>query len=491
MGRMPPAKSPFANLLFYAVTGLVVLCFNFARANDPLQPSIPVLPEKKEDGFPRRLQIALPRSERSTNENIKADGKNDNDKQTEKEEEEKKQAAIAQKKEAEARKKFKPAGVPLSLAECLDIAMRTQPTIKAAQSSLAASTYGYLSLMRLNRVAEVLSPDLPIRRMQAQKGIAVAAAEVQKAQQETTYDVSRMYYTFVYAIQQEQTANSVIEEMEIYYEAAETMLNLGGMPNKKLDQFTLYALQDVIIRIRKMRDKAILGQKQALNAMKEAMGLDPRTELYPRDTELPIMGGDVTENHVVELALGRRCELIQAASAVDVFRLEVCAQARIKHRQSSPTFAQGSDLHSRIYPASIRNGEYKPGVVPPEMPTVVVGKVEDRVARVTELSIRQDAVYEKAVGLVRLEAINAFLGWQTAVSNTKEAKNRYERGKKLVGEARKAATTKQDPELLVRMEAMAGEAQAEYVEAVFKQIEALIHMERVTAGGVIPAFPGR
>jgi len=263
------------------------------------------------------------------------------------------------------------------------------------------------------------------------------------------------------------------------------------MPNKKLDQFTLYALQDVIIRIRKMRDKAILGQKQALNAMKEAMGLDPRTELYPRDTELPLMSGDVTESRVVELALGRRCELIQAASAVDVFRLEVCAQARIKHRQSSPTFAQGSDLHSRIYPASIRNGEYKPGVVPPEMPPVVVGKVEDRVARVTELSFRQDAVYEKAVGLVRLEAINAFLGWQTAVANVEGAKSRYERGKKLVEEARKAAPTKQDPELLVRTEAMAGEAQSEYVEAVFKQIEALIHMERVTAGGVIPAFPGR
>jgi outer membrane protein TolC len=299
-----------------------------------------------------------------------------------------------------------------------------------------------------------------------------------------------MYYTFIYALQQEKTASMVIEDMELFYKVAEDLLN-QGVPNKKLDQFTLYNLEDLIAKVRKLREKAVLGQKQALYALKEAMGVEPSFPIFPGESELPVMGGDVTMDRVVELALALRPELVQAASAVDVYRLEICAQARIRHRSVHPTFAQGSDLHARILPTPIRNGEYRPGAVPPEMPNVLVGRVEDRVARATELSLRQDAVYEKAYGLIRLEAVNAFLNWQAAAQRADESKKRFDRSRKVVEEALKAAPTKQDPELVVRTEALAGETQAEYVDAVFKLIESLIHLERVTAGGVRPSFPGR
>jgi outer membrane protein TolC len=394
-------------------------------------------------------------------------------------------------KEPEKKPLFQPVGSPLSLAQCLDLAMQNQPAIKAAQHGLASATRGYLALGNMRKISDLLSPDLPFRRMQAQKGIIVSTAEVQQAQRDTTYDVTRMYYTFVYAKQQEQTAASVIEDMELYYKVAEDLLKAGGMPNKRFDQFTLYALEDVITRIRRLRDKAVLGQKQAILALKEAMGIDPNFPMVPKDGELPVMAGEVTADQVVELALARRAELVQAAAGVDVFRLEVCAQASIKHRQVVATFAQGSDLHSRVLPLPVRNGEYRPGAIQPEMPTMLVGRVQDRVARATDLSARQDEVYNKVVGLIRLEAGNAFLNWQATAERVADTKKRFERGRKLVEEARAAAATKQDPELLVRNEALSGETQAEYVEAVFKHLEALILLEKVTAGGVLPAFPGR
>jgi outer membrane protein TolC len=388
--------------------------------------------------------------------------------------------------------KWTPKGEPIGLAASLAIGFENAPTIKAAQASLASSTAGYLALQNFHRGLDLLRPDLPIRRQQAQRGISVGTADVLKAQQENVYDISRLYYTYVYATQQEYTATEIVEQMENFYEIANEILRSGAAgPNAKINQFTLYALEDAIGEIRRLRERATLGRKQALFAWKEAMGVGPEREIYPADKELPLMGGHVTQEQVVEFALSRRAELVQAAAAVDVSRLEICAQDRVRNGTSLNTFAAGSDLHSRNMPAPVRNGEYRPGAVAPEMPTTLVGKRSDRVARAYELAKHQEAVYEKAVGLIRLEAINAFLYWQSAVERVKEAKVRFDRGQKILEESRKAAAAKPDPELLVRNEALAGKAQAEYVEAVQKQIEALIALEKVTGGAVVPTFPGR
>jgi hypothetical protein len=61
----------------------------------------------------------------------------------------------------------------------------------------------------------------------------------------------------------------------------------------------------------------------------------------------------------------------------------------------------------------------------------------------------------------------------------------------MVDEAQKVAAVKQDPELLFNNETLAGRAQADYVEAVLEHLKALAALERVTAGGIVPAFPGR
>ncbi len=385
-----------------------------------------------------------------------------------------------------------PAGPPLSLGECLAIAMERQPSVKAAERSLAASQAGYQALVNLPFYASLVSRDIPVRKQQALRGITIAAAEVDKVRHDVTYDVARLYYTYVYAKQQEQTANDVIEQMEIYYDVAKKIWETGIRdPKIRVDQFTLYALRNQITEVRLLRVRAETGRKQALDALKEAMGVEEGFQFVPRDAELPLMGGTVTKEQVIALALARRAEMTQAAAGVDAFRLEVCAQEKARGLKV-PTLAAGSDLHSRQVPMAVRTEtEYRPGGVAPEMPVGLVGRKEDRVARAAEFSQRQDAVYEKAANLVRLEAASAYLTWESATKRMAEAKRRFEDANKMVEDSRAVAATRQDPELLINNEALAGRARANYVEAVLDHLKSLAALERVTAGGVCPAFPGR
>lgn len=389
-------------------------------------------------------------------------------------------------------KAWVPSGPSHTLADCLQIGQCRQPAIEAARASLAASERGYISLFDLSRIAVLVRPDLPFRKRQAERGVCAAAAEVLKAQQENTYDVSRLYFTYVYATQQEQTAAEIVEQMETFYESAVEFLKLEVPdPKVKINEFTLGTLDGVISEVRDLREKASVGRKKAMAALKEAMGVEPEYEFIPAAKELPLMTGVVNQDMVLIHATCRRPELVQAAVVLDVTRLEVCAQAANKRAQKSETFASGSDLHARHFPAPLRNGEYRPGAVIPEMPAHLVGRVEDRVARANEYVRHQEACYNKAVGLVKLEATNAYLNWESAVERVKDTKDRHERAQKLVEKSRAAAAAKMDPELLVRNESLASQAQSRYVQAVYDEVLALIALEKVCGGGIIPAFPGR
>ena len=386
-----------------------------------------------------------------------------------------------------------PTAAQLSLGECLAIGRDKQPMIRAAYHSYRAGAVGAGALDRLGFVAGVVTPDLPFRKQQASRGLALGAAEIQKVAQESTQDITVLYYSYVYARRQELTASEIIEQLEIYYELAEGIVKSGVRdPKMRLNQFSLYALQNVISEIKTQRLKAETGRRLALEALRDAMGADAALDFVPATKDLPLMlSGEVTQEQVVSEALARRPELAQAAAGVDAFRLEVCAQASVKRTRQVPTLASGSDLHSKQVPMAVRNGEYKPGALAPEMPVSLVGKTEDRVARATELSLRQDALYDRTAGLVRLEAAKAYLAWDAATRRVYEAKKKYERGRQLVEESRSAAIAKQDPEILVTNEALAGKAQTEYAEAVFEHIKALAALERITAGGIVTQFPGR
>lgn len=391
----------------------------------------------------------------------------------------------------DAWKAWQPPGQPLTLGQCLAIGQEKQPAIVAATASLAAAERGYLALVGLRRAAELFSPDLPVRRQQSQRGLTAKCAEVTKVRQENTYDICRLYYTYVYATQQEQTASEIVAQLEVFYDLLRDLLKLPPDPKLKVNEFTLGPLDAVIAEVKDLREKASTGRKKALYALQEAMGVGPEFEFVPAEKELPLMGGSVDLDTVVNLALSRRSELVQAAALVDVTRLEVCAQEKLGLERRAHTFASGTDLHATVIPLPSRNGEYRPGPIPPEMPTEIAGRKEDRVARMREHVRYHEALYEKTVNLVRLEARNAYLNWEQAVKKMADARERHRRAQDLVEKARQAATTKMEPELLIQTESLASKAQARYVEAVYDQLLALIALEKVTAGGVCPTFPQR
>ncbi|CAN5456036.1 hypothetical protein BH11PLA2_BH11PLA2_32050 [soil metagenome] len=376
----------------------------------------------------------------------------------------------------------------LSLAECLAIGAEKQPAIVAAVASLKASESGYASLMKIKSIASLAAPDLPFRKQQSERGLIVANADVAKATQENRYDIIRLYYTFVYARQQDGTAYDIGTQMRVYYGVAE---ELSKEPGSNVNQYKLFAMKEAINEVDKLRITARTGQSMALAALKEAMGVDQSFDFIPRDTELPVMGGTVTEEQVVQLAKQRRPELAMASAGVDAFRLEVCAQNAVKYRQKVPTLASGSDLHSRLVPLPHRNGEYRPGALAPEMPGVLVGSKDDRVSRAQDIALRQDALFDKTQQLVALEATNSYFNWQAATAKMAIAKIRFENGKDIAKKSREGAANSKDQEGLIRTEALAGKAQADYIEAVYDHIKQLATLERVTAGGVKPAFPDK
>ena len=159
-----------------------------------------------------------------------------------------------------------------------------------------------------------------------------------------------------------------------------------------------------------------------------------------------------------------------------------------------PTLATGGDIKAREVPGTVRElgGQYKPGAIMPEMPPQLVGNQADRVARAMHYSQRADAVYEKVRNLVRLEAENAFFEYELAAKNVTGGQLKFNSGKSLMVSLREAADNPNaEREQLVRGYVEAARAQSDYVEAVWQYLLTLAHLERVTAGGVRPDFPGR
>ncbi len=383
----------------------------------------------------------------------------------------------------------------LSLGDCIAIAIERQPSLKAVRASQGATSAGYNALSNIGRLGSLLSPDLPIRKEQSTRGMIAAASDVQKLHNEVVHDVTRLYYTTVYARQQAQIAEDVVAQVELLVKIAEDLLKSpqpGEMTRAKLDSMQI-GLADAKILLLTAR----LGEKRAYAALREIMNVqNPPYEFRTKDTELPVMEQMVplTREMVVELATCRRPELALAAAGADAFRLEVYAQGQIPFRRSVPTLASGSDIHSRMLPPGSRDPghDYRPEPILPEMPPQLVGNKSDRVTRAMWYSQRADAVYEKIRNLVTLEAENTFYNLELAAQSLNLGQEKFDRAKDLM---KRIEETVQDPksskDQLVVGYAQAARAQADYVKLVYEHLLWLAALERVTAGGVRPAFPGR
>lgn len=389
-------------------------------------------------------------------------------------------------------------GPELSLGECVGVAIERSPRLKAVRDGIQSSEAGYRALMNFGTVGTLLSPDLQIRKQQAERGLGAAAGEYQKEFNEVVHDVTRMYYSAVYAKQQEAIADDVVGRLAELVDLARELLNnpkVGPDDLKGLTTGKLYIMETGLAEAKIQRLYARQGRKQALAALRQVMAVDGRTFPFRvKDVELPVMRQEnpITKELVVDLAMTRRPELALAAAGVDVFRLEVYAQSKIPCKRVVPTFASGADIHSKEIPQTQRGKDYRPGGIVPDMPTQLVGSKFDRVCRARALSQRADAVYESAQTLVRLEAENGFIEFELATEKLRLAKDKYDAGVKLQKLTEAAAgSPNAGKDALVQGFVAAAKAQSDYVEAVWQHLLALAALERITAGGIRPDFPGR
>jgi outer membrane protein TolC len=194
---------------------------------------------------------------------------------------------------------------------------------------------------------------------------------------------------------------------------------------------------------------------------------------------------------VVEQALCRRPELALAAAGLDAFRLEVYAQGKIPFRRVVPTFASGADLHSKEIPPAMRGKEYRPGAVLPELPPQLVGSKADRVTRAMAYAQKAEAVYESARTLVTLEAENGFLEFELATEKLRFQKESLDLAREARELARQNQASVKDKSIIVQAEVLAAKSESDYLTAALDHLLALSALERITAGGIRPAFPGR
>lgn len=368
----------------------------------------------------------------------------------------------------------------VTLVDCIRIANERQPTIAAARASLAARLSAKKGVDELT-VPKFLAPDLPIRRQQAVHGLDAAYAELYQAEYDTAYAVIRMYYTAVYARQQNEVAEEVVQGLTFWRDLVGRIVQGGGDPN--LNQDVVDRLNIHLKMAEAKQAQAQSGVERALAALREAMGVDSDCcDFATADDRLPTLTVKPDRDTIVALAVARRGELVQATAAAAVTRLEICAQSKFKMRPQVRTFASSSDIHAKSLPTGLRNGEYRPGAVGIEMPANVAGSRESRMDQVRDYSARSDAVVEKTRRLITLEAVDAYEGWREATRAMEANREAAQLSRALATRIRNNSVNAKKEDLL-QADVLAGQAQAAYNEALYRQVLALTNLERITAGG--------
>jgi outer membrane protein TolC len=373
-----------------------------------------------------------------------------------------------------------PAAVPLTLADCVQIALEQQPALVAHRASLASAEAQLRALENL-KLAAVVAKDLPIRRQQAEKGVLITRAGVNQAEWETAYGVARTYLSAVFARAQKRIAEEDINATESNRGVLRDLVKAG----EKFVTASMVDRLDVEVGLAKVRlTDATQGYDLAIAALREAMGVCRDFPLVLAMEKLAPSTLTVDREQVICLALARRGEMIQAAGAAEITALEIDAQETSVLPKMS-TFASAVDLHARPIPQGMSNNEYRPEAIGLEMPPVLVGHRADRVERAHALSTRANAVVDKTRNLIVLEVEDFYFKWSKATSRVEQLPRvRALAAKVYENNVKDLSVTK-----AIKMEDLLSsrqrflETQLLLNEAIFQQSLALIALERATAGG--------
>jgi outer membrane protein len=372
-----------------------------------------------------------------------------------------------------------------NLGDCIHTALDRQPRLAAARASLAAAEDGARALDGL-ALAALVDREISIRRRQACLGVTAASALVDQTEHEVVFAVTRAYLTVLYAREQEAVAKTVVDRLTATHKAAKDQLDAGvrEVAAGDVDRIAVYVRLAQAKRV-----QAANGVKRALAALREAIGLEPGCCLEVPPGRLPEMAVKLGCEEVVTVALSRRGELARASIFVDVTCLEVEAQNTCVCRKKE-TFAAGSDIHSTQVPQDIPGTEFRPGAIPPEMPTILVGSRAERMKHALSLNARARAAAEVVRNLIALEAEDAVLRWEETSAQIPEARAGAEAADKLAENLSKDFSNqlKVRVEDVINARVLASTGRATYNEYVYKQLLALADLQRITAGGFNPGL---
>jgi outer membrane protein TolC len=311
--------------------------------------------------------------------------------------------------------------------------------------------------------------------------VTAAAAGLESAEQETSYAVSRTYVTALFAREQERIAGSVITRLTAIRDTAQQQVEAGarGVTVSDVNR------TNVFLGLAQTRQiQASQGVKRAMVALKEAIGLGPEVCLDIPLEPLPQPVACPDRNEMIALALARRGFLIQVGLFAQIVCLEVEAQGTSLHRKVQ-TFAAGADIHSRPVVQGTSNSEYRPGAVPPEMPIQLVGSRAERMQHAQSLHTRALALVEVTRNLITLEVEDAVLRWQEAAEQARQAQQAVTAGDKLSRALNRDFVAGQNVKVeeVVNAWVLASQAQSQYNEFLYRQLLALLDLERATGRG--------
>ncbi len=371
----------------------------------------------------------------------------------------------------------------ITLAEALELMNGNHPRIHAAEASLRGSEAGARGVQNLPLFAK-LSPDMKYRRQQSQLGIEVADAGLRQEIRDTSYGVARGYYLVIYSKQQRDLTEQMLDILGKNMKALELKLALKKTPE---DEIKLQKLKLGHVEAKHKNALAVTGYERAKALLREEVGGRNKIGLIePMETEFPsysLLGLLTPEfiDEIIEKTASVREEVIKSSKASQILALEVNAQRSARFNPKFRTFASGSDLHYIPIGVQGRGDNFTPEAITIEMPSSLVGKKNDRVARAQAFADRGAAVEESTKNLIRLEVRNAFqLLVETRISYN-ELKKVEPELKKIITELHDSSFKFLNPDNAELFE-KAGNMLGNYNRAKFITMDNLADLERITSG---------
>ena len=370
------------------------------------------------------------------------------------------------------------------MAAARQAAVANQPAVAAARASLEAAQLKQQAVDRRLFGAALLAPDLPVRRKQACLGVTIASAALDQAVCDARQAATACYLAALYAKEQQANADRIHDRLTDLKTLAQTAVNEG---RTDVGAEQIGVIDSYLESVDGRKQEAVEGYERALAALREALGMGPDCTLVIVGGRLPDVETKVDRNQIIHLALARRGEVIQTATAVEVYCLEVDAQGRIPFTPAR-TFAAGGDIHATALPATLHDPDYRPGPLAPEMPTTLPGNRADRQQEAEAYHTRAAAVADKTRNLAVLQAEDAYLRWRQyddEEPKLQSAAQKLEASSKDLSQRFNPHKAVGYPTIndLTGLGLKATQMRLDATQIKFRRLAALADLERVTGGG--------